>query len=516
MEILSFSRRLALAFLMVIFAGAIALAAPAPTKAELEAAKSAVEGLIETGMAADDLLRTAGESNSAAERYYLYRGAFALQMKRGEFDAAAETLTEMQSRLPFVSAGEVVQLIEKHGGKKSQKNAKLVKVVKAAKLRVSAEQQVVKLRGELKKNPEDRKLRRSYAEMLAFVGDWPEALKEFAQTGGEAGKAAEKESGGALDAALAAFWWDYTPRNKAAASVFRAHSAALYRRLLDKGGLSGVEKVLAERRVDFAADGGAEEAERSVAGGGDRGGAPAGGGRELSRLKRVCSSMKGLVHCWRFNGDLKDCVGGKDATASGAIVQSEREVTFPERGSAAITLGPDLFDHKQPVTFEIWATQLGVRRWARILHVGTGTNRGSWNTFQIVWTNGTDFNRPVVSFDIGNRTCVGATDGLAPYTLGTEFHIGVVLEQLKDRKVQIRVYQQDAKTGRTLCHKEAVIDNLSMSDLIQSQAWIGHSAYGDEDSYAAYNEVRVWSRALTEKELTDNARKFHNAGETRK
>ena len=40
----------------------------------------------------------------------------------------------------------------------------------------------------------------------------------------------------------------------------------------------------------------------------------------------------------------------------------------------------------------------------------------------------------------------------------------------------------------------------------QVNCWLAHSQYPDNDASATYNEVRVWNAALSDAQLTENAR----------
>ena len=68
----------------------------------------------------------------------------------------------------------------------------------------------------------------------------------------------------------------------------------------------------------------------------------------------------GLLHRWDFNGDLKDSVGGSDATIVGNVITDGQQYKTPggSSGSAYIDLGDNLVPCEcEAVTLEFWATQ---------------------------------------------------------------------------------------------------------------------------------------------------------------
>ena len=68
-------------------------------------------------------------------------------------------------------------------------------------------------------------------------------------------------------------------------------------------------------------------------------------------------------------------------------------------------------------------------------------------------------------------------------------------------------YKQDATTGVTLKTGTFLVNdaNWSPAKLAQDVCALGYSTGNDKDAYASYNEMRVWSIALTEEQLTQHA-----------
>lgn len=239
---------------------------------------------------------------------------------------------------------------------------------------------------------------------------------------------------------------------------------------------------------------------------------------ELSALKKICDT-KGLVHCWRFNGDLKDCVGGGEARCCGNAKVDDQQVSIfggpgGESGSSVV-LGSELIPNEgSSITIELWATQHNVEWYSRIFHFGDV----SGSTIFMTWSRKMDVNQCQINvWDSVNRyNVVGVPEnfGFAPFDLGAEYHIAMVFECCSGQSWKMKVYKQDAKTGETLKKVSLGIqEGWSLRGFATPQCYLGRGTR-ESAANASYNEVRIWNRALDEKELTQNAIKFHKAGET--
>jgi autotransporter-associated beta strand protein len=217
---------------------------------------------------------------------------------------------------------------------------------------------------------------------------------------------------------------------------------------------------------------------------------------------KLLSPASGLVHRWSFNGSLADSVGGQTASAIGSCTyQDANQILLAggDKGTSYVDLGANVLPADgSPVTIEIWATDLSIQTWARIFDFGldqTSYIMMSWNR------NG----------QIGQDTVevknVGAVnDTLAPYTLGTQYHICLVIENYSSNgSSKLTVYKQDAVTGATIKKTTLSLGAWTPANVTQSNCWLGHSQWPDKDANALYNECRIWKGALTEAQLTANA-----------
>lgn len=213
-----------------------------------------------------------------------------------------------------------------------------------------------------------------------------------------------------------------------------------------------------------------------------------------------------LAHRWSFNGDLTDSAGGQDAVivdlgASDAIL-SDTEITLTGGGkdtSDYVDL-PDNFMNSlgDAVTIECWATQLSVQTWSRIFDFGTSTSEYLY----MGWSVGTDINNDRVEWN--GPAGGGLLDGTnAPYELGTEYHMVMVIEP-----GLVTWYTAPADAGELGPAKGSFETGNRISTLNHDNAWIGRSQWGDNTANASYNEFRVWKGGLSEAELEES----HAAG----
>ena len=219
----------------------------------------------------------------------------------------------------------------------------------------------------------------------------------------------------------------------------------------------------------------------------------------------VANSTADLIHRWSFNGNLSDSVGGQTAKAVGDVTTdgSQYTLTGGSHGNSYINLGANLLPKDgRGATIEIWATQNSVQNWSRIWDVGTNEGTSYLGEMYAAWTNGKTLNSaPVcirdVAVDVGN---------LGPYSLSVEYHIAAVFEPQNDGTWKVRFYKQDAATGATTTsYMITSTGDWSLAKQAQESFFLGHGHHTDSnDANASYNEVRIWSRALTETELTAN------------
>ena len=297
------------------------------------------------------------------------------------------------------------------------------------------------------------------------------------------------------------------------------YASASGRVMLKRGGVIEVPKVIgvSGTKREFTFDGGtlrATASSESYLSGltafaiSERGGVVDTAGHDITFTQpltavRLTPRMDdALVHRWSFNGDLGDSVGNQNATAIGAVtfVNGCARLAGGAFGTSYLNLGANaLPQNGQAVTLEIWATQRAIQDWSRIFDFGKGSANANYVT--MTWTKSSDIKTDMIRIYNG---AASQSNFMAPYTLGTEYHIAFVLEPLPNGGGWLATaYKQDAVTGVTLAKHAFTNDTWSLATQDLDTCYLGHSRQSaNHDAAADYNEVRVWNRALSEEELT--------------
>ncbi len=215
------------------------------------------------------------------------------------------------------------------------------------------------------------------------------------------------------------------------------------------------------------------------------------------------------IHRWSFTGgSLADSVGGSTAVLvggkSGEVTLADNAVTFPggDNGECYLDMGADMIPSFGAVTIEVWGTQNQAKDWSRIWNVGTGG--GDFLTMG--WTYGGNVNDDFVQLKENSSDLVWARNTLAPYTVGTHFHISMKIIPRADGKTDFFWAKRDATTGRILKAGSSVSRTVwSTAKYAGAHFWINHG-FENSDAAATYDEVRVWNYALSDQELADNAK----------
>ncbi len=214
---------------------------------------------------------------------------------------------------------------------------------------------------------------------------------------------------------------------------------------------------------------------------------------------QVSGGPLGLVHRWSFDNSLTDSVGGVSAILYGNATLGANQVTITGNGSSHVNyvaLGNGttnlLPTTNSPYTIECWATENQVENWSRLWDFGStagGVSNLLWS-----WTQGTN-NPSVISPN-------GQNFNAATFNTGTEYHTALVVTP-NGSGSNISWYQYT--DNGTLVASGNDPNNpvaWNISQLTQTNMWLGRSEYGDADANASYNEVRIWDAALTQAQLT--------------
>lgn len=223
--------------------------------------------------------------------------------------------------------------------------------------------------------------------------------------------------------------------------------------------------------------------------------------------------LGGLANRWSFNGNLIDSAGGRTATVvdvgTNNVTLSGTGITLAggtQATSDYVSLGANLLPNGDtPVTIELWATQNAVRNWSRIFDFGSSTAEN----LLMSWSQGTTLASDRVEWKDTVTSTVDNSN--QPYTLGTEFHIAMVIEPGAGANGTTRVtWYKAAAADAVLGAARGTFDSTNtLAGFSATNCWLGRSEYAsDYTASATYNEVRIWRRALSAADLQT----LHTAG----
>ena len=224
-----------------------------PTVNELMAddMKAVKSGKMKQTEAADHAVGYAREATDEASKFLFYKGAFGLYVKGRAYSEALKALDLLKAEVKDVPDKVLLEII---GGKMKdvprEDGGALVALYESLNRKLRCEDECKRLEGALKSNPKNAEARRQLAVCRAQLGDWTAATTAFAQLEGAEGKAAKQEQAGELKAA-ADGWWDLAANaEEDDQTLFRRHAADLYRKAIDAGKVTGIQKSLAQKRAD--------------------------------------------------------------------------------------------------------------------------------------------------------------------------------------------------------------------------------------------------------------------------
>ena len=213
-----------------------------------------------------------------------------------------------------------------------------------------------------------------------------------------------------------------------------------------------------------------------------------------------------LVRRWSFNGNLTDSVGGQTATWKNAsFVDCDGGQAVKLSGGTSMNSYVDLGPNVLPadgngVTVELWARNDALVSNARMFDFGNARNHSAMLCWAVDNVN-TDY--AIVRYN-GSNTLT--QHELAPYALGTIYHIAATYFPNGDGTWTVRAYKQDAATGATL--KMTTLNapaGWSLANLVQGHCYLGQGFDSAGSAKATYDEVRIWNGVLTEAQLSANA-----------
>lgn len=176
-------------------------------------------------------------------------------------------------------------------------------------------------------------------------------------------------------------------------------------------------------------------------------------------------------------------VGGGQVTLTGGAKGSSDYVSLPS----------GLISGFADATIEVWATQHSIQNWSRIFDFGVDTN----NNLFMSWTRGTTSTQDRVAFKVGTEN--GVNDTMAPYTLNQQFHIAMTIDDNggPSGETQIRLFRDGV-------YRSTINTAYNLSQLIDTNVWLGRSQWGDATANASYNELRIHNHELSDADITNS------------
>ncbi|MBR5549314.1 MAG: leucine-rich repeat domain-containing protein [Kiritimatiellae bacterium] len=196
----------------------------------------------------DSAMTYAHKADTEAAQFLLFKGAVWYYAQDKADDKAVTAITELRAKVkdipPEVIRNEILRpAVNKVS---AQSVPGLFTQYRVASARV----EIAKLEPSVRRGRADETTRRRYAELLAVADDWKAALAAFAELkDAKTAQIAKDELAGKTLAPAADFWWDYKPTEDMATEPIKAHAAALYLKTIASGELTGLKKVIAEKRM---------------------------------------------------------------------------------------------------------------------------------------------------------------------------------------------------------------------------------------------------------------------------
>ena len=224
-------------------------------------------------------------------------------------------------------------------------------------------------------------------------------------------------------------------------------------------------------------------------------------------LSASCDNASMLAHRWSFTSDLTDSVTGTagGATASAGVTYSDGKasLTGGNKGTCYINLGANKLP-SDSVTLEFWMTITTRKVWTKMFCLGKDS--GSCLAFTFNRNSDSGVSGLDVAPNGGTYTGTGTLNANTPY------YLAFTLKPNASGGTEIKGYCYNATTGALVGSLTQTLANWSLIDkIIQQSFCLGYSFWNDPDAYADYDEVRVWSGALSADAIALSATKGPDA-----
>ena len=469
-----------------------------PTKQEIAEARPLVAELMNPVLAeykgktksASDVAQISVQfsesAKSEAVKYLFLRGAVGYYIKDSNFGKAADTVEQIKTNIKGVPPSEIADIISSALSKENARKApRLNSQLQLAQAQVRAARDSRKLLSQLRQVKADPVLRQ-YAETLALQGDWKGALAEFSKMSGEVGRLAKGDADGtAGKSELGDFWWDYKTSYTGGEPVFRERAANYYRKAIADGKLDGLKRTLVEQRlaslsqpdadmqvVDTKHQNDTETDDRKHR------------GTEGRTSTRIVTGSSGIVHRWSFTNGFADSVGN--------IAPSKYGNAKAENGVVALQSGSPLefpagAVPRAPFTVQVWAsaTEKGIGAGDDFIFKVAPSSDDKDNGVFWRWTSHKKWFSSIWGF--GKKQNCYVADA---YLLTGKPHLYTLTAEKDGNGMLLKFYRDDTVFG-TMKTESAFKKPLMLT--------LGGFVT------PTYDEVRVYSRALSHSEIITSA-----------
>lgn len=482
-------------FLMAAFAALVASAMPA--KQDLSKARTVVQELMEPVMkeyraktktaveVADASVGYAKMSKDEAVRFLFLRGAINYYVIGEDYKKASDTIEELKKNIKDLPPSEIVALLKRaHRQGTLQKSPRLESVFQLAQAQMQAEDDIKKIRESLQ-TVSSAVLYRQYAEALAVCGKWNAALSEFGKCGGEIAKIANADLSGRGDPlALGDFWWSYKSNLNGGEIVFRERAADFYRKAIASGKIDGLKKTLVEQRLaslalpDVDNSGAANTGITESVNGQPSTAKPA--TAKVRSRGAVAKNSSVLIHRWSFTEGLEDSIGGV------RVVKSDNSKV--ENGHVMLQSGsPMIFDTGAvplaPFTVQAWvsATDKGLgSEDDYIFKIAPSSNNKDDSVFWTWTQRGKKWVSVIGAYESSKKV------GHGKMLVDGQMHLYTVTAEKAGGGMTLKFYRDDTIFGELKAPKSwKKPPQLILGGFVSP----------------TYDEVRVYSRALTHAEI---------------
>ena len=469
---------------------AVLLASAMPTKQELSKARAVVQELMAPVMTdyraktktavevADASVEFAKMTKDEAAQLMFLRGAVNYYIIGEDYKKAADTLELLKTNIKNLPPTEIIAVLKRaYSQGVLQKSPRLESVFQLAQAQMQAEDDIKKIRESLQ-TVSSAVLYRQYAEVLAVCGKWNAALSEFGKCGGEIAKIANADLSGRGDPlALGDFWWSYKSNRNGGEIVFRERAADFYRKAIDAGKVDGLKKTLVEQRLASLV---LPDVDNSVVENVDVKKVKSDRASKVKTRAVAVKNSSGLLHRWSFMDGLNDSVGN--------VLPIKSSNAKVENGCVALQSGSPLIFAagtvpRAPFTVQVWAS---------------ATDKGLGSEGDYIFKIAPSFdNKDDAVYWTWTRYGKKWVSGIGAFESTKKVGHGKML--LDGKRHLYTLTAEKAGGGMTLKFYQ---DDTIFGELKASKSWkkSPQLILGGFVS-PTYDEVRVYSRALTHAEI---------------